>query len=98
MLAPSAPLPSLQVGGWDPITRVPMTLADVRPNIAMRNAVSLYLEEHPWAWHESYDCSQASPLLQDSWCTSCRSAHAAAARTLPQRLRCRSAHAAATLT
>jgi hypothetical protein len=31
-----------------------MTPADVRPNIAMRNAVQLYLEEHGWAWHECY--------------------------------------------
>lgn len=45
---------SMQVGGWDPITRVPMTLAEIRPNIAMRNAVHLYLEEHGWAWHECF--------------------------------------------
>ncbi|KIZ05713.1 STIP1 homology and U-box containing protein 1 [Monoraphidium neglectum] len=43
-----------KVGGWDPITRIPMTLADVRPNISMRTAVSVYLEEHGWAWHECY--------------------------------------------
>jgi hypothetical protein len=43
-----------QVGNFEPITRTPMTLADVRPNIAMRSAVHLYLEEHAWAWHECY--------------------------------------------
>jgi hypothetical protein len=37
---------------WDPITRVPTTVADIRPNIAMRGAVSLYLQEHGWAWRE----------------------------------------------
>lgn len=43
-----------QVGAWDPITRAPMALSDVRPNIAIRNAVALYLEEHGWAWHECF--------------------------------------------
>ncbi|KAI8474037.1 MAG: hypothetical protein J3K34DRAFT_518535 [Monoraphidium minutum] len=41
-----------KVGGWDPITRAPTSLDDVRPNIAMRGAVALYLQEHGWAWHE----------------------------------------------
>lgn len=44
----------IKVGNWDPITRVPMSLSDMRPNIAMRNAVRIYLEEHGWAWHECF--------------------------------------------
>jgi hypothetical protein len=52
---PPQPFPAPpQVGAFEPITRAPMTLADVRPNIAMRSAVTLYLEEHAWAWHECY--------------------------------------------
>jgi STIP1 family protein 1 len=41
-----------KVGKWDPISRVPMSESDVRPNIALRNSTEHYLNEHPWAWGE----------------------------------------------
>ncbi|GBF87816.1 hypothetical protein Rsub_00527 [Raphidocelis subcapitata] len=43
-----------KVGAWDPITRKKVDAADVTPNVALRGAVQLYLEEHGWAWHECY--------------------------------------------
>lgn len=42
----------LQVGGFDPITRKAMTVDQMVPNVALRNATLQYLEEHPWAWVE----------------------------------------------
>ena len=41
-----------KVGKWDPLSRVPMSESDVRPNIALRNSTEHYLNEHPWAWRE----------------------------------------------
>ncbi|KAG2491535.1 hypothetical protein HYH03_010106 [Edaphochlamys debaryana] len=41
-----------KVGRFDPITRQPMTEAQVVPNVSLRAAIELYLEEHPWGWGE----------------------------------------------
>ena len=45
---------ALQVGEFDPITRVALRSDQVVPNIALRSATLHYLEEHPWAWLECY--------------------------------------------
>ena len=39
-----------KVGPFDPVTRAPMTLADLRPNVALRNAAHAWLSEHAWAY------------------------------------------------
>ena len=39
-----------KVGGFDPVTREPMTLSDLRPNVALRNAAHAWLDEHAWAY------------------------------------------------
>lgn len=44
----------IQKKNFDPITRKPLTQNDVFPNVALRSAVLLYLEEHPYAWKECY--------------------------------------------
>ena len=33
----------------DPITRQPLTLAGLRPNVGLKGAIEAYLEDHPWA-------------------------------------------------
>lgn len=33
----------------DPLTREPMTVADLRPNLALKEACAEYLEENGWA-------------------------------------------------
>lgn len=43
-----------RVGAFDPVTRAKTAASDVRPNVAMRAAVAVYLEEHGWAWRECY--------------------------------------------
>ena len=39
-----------KVGPFDPVTRAPMTLADLHPNVALRNAAHAWLNEHAWAY------------------------------------------------
>ena len=39
-----------RVGLFDPVTRAPTTLADLRPNVALRNAAHAWLNEHAWAY------------------------------------------------
>jgi STIP1 family protein 1 len=39
-----------KVGGFDPVTRERMTLDDLRPNVALRNAAHAWLDEHAWAY------------------------------------------------
>jgi STIP1 family protein 1 len=39
-----------KVGLFDPITRQPMTLEDLRPNVGLRNAAHAWLNEHAWAY------------------------------------------------
>ncbi|KAJ9525537.1 hypothetical protein QJQ45_003091 [Haematococcus lacustris] len=42
-----------KVGPWDPLRRdVKVTPDMLVPNLALRTAVQLYLEEHPYAWGE----------------------------------------------
>uniref|UniRef100_A0A183S7F9 RING-type E3 ubiquitin transferase n=1 Tax=Schistocephalus solidus TaxID=70667 RepID=A0A183S7F9_SCHSO len=38
-----------QVGHFDPITRQPLTYDQLIPNLAMKEVVSKFLEENPWA-------------------------------------------------
>lgn len=43
----------VQVGKFDPINRsVRVTESDIIPNLGLRTAVQLYLDEHPYAWSE----------------------------------------------
>lgn len=44
----------LKKNQWDPVTRQPLTEQDIVPNIALRQAVYQYLDEHPWAWRECF--------------------------------------------
>jgi STIP1 family protein 1 len=39
-----------KVGPFDPVTRAPTTLDDLRPNVALRNAAHAWLNEHAWAY------------------------------------------------
>jgi STIP1 family protein 1 len=39
-----------KVGRFDPVTREPTTLDDLRPNVALRNAAHAWLNEHAWAY------------------------------------------------
>lgn len=39
-----------RVGNFDPITREPMTQADLIPNVGLRNAAHNWLNEHAWAY------------------------------------------------
>ena len=39
-----------RVGLFDPVTRAPTTLDDLRPNVALRNAAHAWLNEHAWAY------------------------------------------------
>jgi STIP1 family protein 1 len=39
-----------KVGGFDPVTRERMSLDDLRPNLALRNAAHAWLETHAWAY------------------------------------------------
>ncbi|WIA10610.1 hypothetical protein OEZ85_010792 [Tetradesmus obliquus] len=41
-----------KVGKFDPISRQPMSEADITLNVGLRNATQQYLDEHPWAWGE----------------------------------------------
>lgn len=44
----------LQVGHFDPVTRQKMTPADIRLNVGLRAATQQYLDEHGWAWKETF--------------------------------------------
>ena len=39
-----------KVGKFDPVTREPMTEADLRPNLGLRNAAHEWLNAHAWAY------------------------------------------------
>ncbi|CAM6095654.1 unnamed protein product [Calypogeia fissa] len=39
-----------KVGPFDPITRVPLSVAQIVPNLALKEAVQQYLDEHGWAY------------------------------------------------
>lgn len=41
-----------KVGNFDPVTRKPLTAAEVVPNLGLRAATEHYLSEHPWAWSD----------------------------------------------
>ncbi|KXZ46538.1 hypothetical protein GPECTOR_42g745 [Gonium pectorale] len=41
-----------KVGRFDPITRQQLTEEALVPNVSLRAAIEVYLEEHPWAWGE----------------------------------------------
>mmetsp|Transcript_10050 Transcript_10050/g.18635 ORF Transcript_10050/g.18635 Transcript_10050/m.18635 type:complete len:363 (-) Transcript_10050:219-1307(-) len=42
-----------KVGKFEPVTRQPMTEADLVPNVCLRHTIMQYLHEHPWAWGEA---------------------------------------------
>ena len=39
-----------KVGAFDPVTRAPLRLEQAVPNIALRETIREYLDEHPWAY------------------------------------------------
>ncbi|KAL2611632.1 hypothetical protein R1flu_023324 [Riccia fluitans] len=39
-----------QVGSFDPVSRMPLTVDQVYPNLALRDAVQVYLADHGWAY------------------------------------------------
>ncbi|GLI66757.1 hypothetical protein VaNZ11_010723 [Volvox africanus] len=41
-----------KVGRFDPITRQHLAEEQLVPNVSLRAAIELYLEEHPWGWGE----------------------------------------------
>lgn len=41
-----------KVGAFDPVTRKPLDQSQLHPNLALRDCIAKFLEEHPWA----YDC------------------------------------------
>ncbi|GIL87982.1 hypothetical protein Vretimale_6359 [Volvox reticuliferus] len=41
-----------KVGRFDPITRQHLSEEQLVPNVSLRAAIELYLEEHPWGWGE----------------------------------------------
>ncbi|EFJ41795.1 hypothetical protein VOLCADRAFT_67840 [Volvox carteri f. nagariensis] len=41
-----------KVGRFDPISRQPLSEEQLVPNVSLRAAIELYLEEHPWGWGE----------------------------------------------
>ena len=49
LLAP----PTRQVGKFDPVTRKPLELHQLSPNLALKEAIAVYLEANPWA----YECN-----------------------------------------
>ena len=44
-----------KVGAFDPLTRRPLEPRQLVPNLALKEAISAYLERHPWAFEE--DCA-----------------------------------------
>lgn len=38
-----------RVGHFDPITRAPLTSANLTPNLAVKEVIDAFLEENPWA-------------------------------------------------
>ncbi|GLC75485.1 hypothetical protein PLESTF_001642900 [Pleodorina starrii] len=41
-----------KVGRFDPITRQALSEEQLIPNVSLRAAIELYLQEHPWGWGE----------------------------------------------
>ncbi|KAK5976975.1 E3 ubiquitin-protein ligase CHIP, partial [Trichostrongylus colubriformis] len=41
-----------RVGHFDPVTRAPLTEADLIPNLAMKEVLEHFLIENPWAKYE----------------------------------------------
>ena len=39
--------------GFDPISRKPLQIEQAVPNLALKEAIEVYLREHPWA----YECT-----------------------------------------
>ena len=42
-----------KVGAFDPVTRAPLRLEQAVPNIALRETIREYLDEHPWAYESN---------------------------------------------
>ncbi len=42
------------MGPFDPVSRTPVTMDKVVPNLGLRAATAHFLEEHPWAWADVY--------------------------------------------
>jgi len=42
-----------KVGAFDPVSREPLGLHQLHPNLALKEAVELYLEERPWAYESN---------------------------------------------
>ena len=40
-------------GAFDPVTRAPLRLEQAVPNIALRETIREYLDEHPWAYESN---------------------------------------------
>ena len=40
----------VQVGKFDPVTRKPLDAMQLVPNLALKEAISAYLEANPWAY------------------------------------------------
>ena len=40
----------LQVGKFDPVTRKPLDVPQLIPNLALKEAIATYLEANPWAY------------------------------------------------
>ncbi|KAK9820923.1 hypothetical protein WJX74_008208 [Apatococcus lobatus] len=43
-----------KVGHFDPVTRQKMAPSDIRLNVGLRAATQQYLDEHGWAWKETF--------------------------------------------